>query len=579
MIFTRINEIPVSKSVIATFKGYNHNLRIGTGEFYDMKNMTGDFYPLLSPRSPRKRYTDTSVQAMVSQNGLCYLENKTLHYADGKTAELEVSDGKKQLVTFGAYIVVLPDNLWFNTVNAESGLCETAFQSDITTVGIVWCGADGTVYETVVDGTDAPENTQQIWLDTSAQPPILKKYYEESRAWSEVSPTYLKVISEQIGDLFEAGNSVSFECTADQNELTPILGSGVHTITAKGRDFIVVEGKMNATRMEIHDIQFSVKAQMPLMDFVFEHENRLWGCRYGLNRNGDFVNEIYASKLGDFKSWSSFSGISTDSYIASCGTDGKWTGAINAMGYPLFFKENYLHKVYGSYPAEYQIQTLPCMGVQEGCADSLAVVGGVLFYKSRSGVCIYDGSLPSLISEALGNVSYHDAVAGGLGSKYFISMQDENQEAQLFCFDTQKGLWHKEDNTNVKEFCTVGNTLFFNGADGLWAIGDADGTMEGKISWYAQTGILGCDEPNHKYLSSITVRLSLAVGATVRFLAQYDSCGTWHSLASITGKHLNSFSIPLRPKRCDHMCLRIEGLGDAKIYAITLTTEQGSDIR
>ena len=54
MIFTRINEIPVSKSVIATFKGYNHNLRIGTGEFYDMKNMTSDHYPVLSTRTERK---------------------------------------------------------------------------------------------------------------------------------------------------------------------------------------------------------------------------------------------------------------------------------------------------------------------------------------------------------------------------------------------------------------------------------------------------------------------------------------------------------------------------------------------
>ena len=583
MVFTRLNEIPVSKSVINTFRGYNHNLRIGAGEFYDMKNLTGDFYPLLSPRSPRKKYLPaqegTKNHPMTSHNGLCYLNGHTLHYGQGQCVELELTEGEKQLVTFGAYIIVLPDKLWFNTASEERGSCEQVFQSAVTNIGVVWSRADGTVYETLVDGAEEPENKEQIWLDTSANPPVLKEYFEETSSWSEVSPTYLKVTSDKIGEMFEVGNSISFDGFVTQNAVTDALVKAVHTIVAKSRNFIVLEGKMNVVRAEAENVQFSVTAKMPLMDFVFEHENRLWGCRYGLNLNDEFVNEIYASKLGDFKNWGCFSGISTDSYIASCGTDGKWTGAIKAMGYPLFFKENYLHKVYGSYPAEYQIQTIPCMGVQEGSENSMAVVGGVLFYKSVCGVCAYDGSLPTLISDALGNVSYHKAVAGGLGNKYFINMQDAKQEPHLFCFDTQKGLWHREDGTQIRQFCTVGNTLFYSNEKGIWAIGETDGTSEGKIPWYAQTGILGGDEPNHKYLSSITVRLSLAVGSTVRFLVQYDSFGAWHSLASITGKHLNSFSVPLRPKRCDHLRLRIEGVGEAKIYAITLTMEQGSDIR
>ena len=46
-------------------------------------------------------------------------------------------------------------------------------------------------------------------------------------------------------------------------------------------------------------------------------------------------------------------GLSTDSYYGNLGTDGKFTGAITHMGYPLFFKENCLHKVYGDYPAQF----------------------------------------------------------------------------------------------------------------------------------------------------------------------------------------------------------------------------------
>ena len=70
----------------------------------------------------------------------------------------------------------------------------------------------------------------------------------------------------------------------------------------------------------------TISRKMPKMDFVIESNNRLWGCRYGENNDGDTVNEIYCSKQGDFKNWQCFEGVATDSYVASCGTDGEWTG-------------------------------------------------------------------------------------------------------------------------------------------------------------------------------------------------------------------------------------------------------------
>ena len=51
-LFTKEN----SRQMVDVFKGYNHNLRIGEGEFFDMKNMTSDYYPVLSPRKKRGVY-------------------------------------------------------------------------------------------------------------------------------------------------------------------------------------------------------------------------------------------------------------------------------------------------------------------------------------------------------------------------------------------------------------------------------------------------------------------------------------------------------------------------------------------
>ena len=51
-----LNEMATSRQMIDDFAGYNHNLRIGDTEFYDMKNMTSTYYPVLSPRGQRGVY-------------------------------------------------------------------------------------------------------------------------------------------------------------------------------------------------------------------------------------------------------------------------------------------------------------------------------------------------------------------------------------------------------------------------------------------------------------------------------------------------------------------------------------------
>ena len=291
------------------------------------------------------------------------------------------------------------------------------------------------------------------------------------------------------------------------------------------------------------------------------------------------VNEIYCSKLGDFKNWECYMGISTDSWTASCGTDGQFTGAITHMGYPLFFKENCVHKVYGNYPSNFQIQTTPCNGVQKGCEKSLAIVNTTLFYKGRDGVYAYDGSLPVSMSYALGNEAYSHAVGGAHGNKYYISMEAPNGDKNLFVFDVGKSLWHKEDeDLFVEEFCSCRGDLYAI-ANGKIITMLGSGTPDSlPVEWMVETGEIGISSPDMKYISRITLRMSMDIGSEVAIYAQYDLNEAWEQVCLLTGDSLRSFSIPIRPRRCDYMKLRIEGVGAAKIYSLTKTIEQGSEL-
>jgi hypothetical protein len=184
------------------------------------------------------------------------------------------------------------------------------------------------------------------------------------------------------------------------------------------------------------------------------------------------------------------------------------------------------------------------------------------------------------MSSALGEMTYHNAVAGSIGNKYYISMADTNEDWHLFVYDTMKGMWHREDDTQAVDFCNCrGDLYYIDHADNCIKTVKGTGITETTpIKWSATTGLIGTDSPDKKYVSRMDVRMSMEVGARVAFYAEYDSSGEWEYLFTMTGTKLGSFAVPIRPKRCDHMRLKILGNGDAKIYSICKTIEQGSDV-
>lgn len=579
----RYPTLPVQKTsreTVEVFKGYNHNLRIGDGEFFDMKNMTSDHFPVLSPRGKRGKYLGDEAghpNGLIAKDALCYVDG-TRFVINEYPVEMGLSDEPKQLISMGAYVIIMPDKKWINTLDtADFGNIEAEYTSD-GDVTFTLCTADGSDYENMTVSATEPESPDNmaLWIDTSTTPHTLKQYSSGSSMWMQISSTYIKIGCPGIGKAFERYDGVTISGIKAEN-LQALNASMI--IWAKGDDYIVVAGILDAvTFQSAEEGQVTVERRMPVLDFVTESENRLWGCRYGIAANGEVVNEIYASKLGDFKNWNCFMGISTDSYVASCGTDGQFTGAITHMGYPLFFKENCVHKVYGNYPANFQIQTTACRGVQKGCHRSLAIVNEVLYYKARSGICAYDGSLPTESSYALGNEAYSEAVGGAHGNKYYVSMKDAADAWHLFVYDTAKGMWHKEDDLRAECFCSCRNELYaISGGKILTMLGSGE-AMEDRLKWMVQTGEIVITTPDMKYISRLTVRMSMDIGTKVRFYAQYDFSDEWEPLFVLRSDNLRSFSLPIRPKRCDHMKLRIEGDGMAKIYSITKTIDQGSEV-
>lgn len=569
------------REVTDTFAGYNHNLKIGDGEFYETKNLTSAYYPLLAERKKRGLVRRlTAPGGLLAKDKLAYVDNGTLYYDGEATSLTGLSAGEKQLVSMGAYICVFPDKKYCNTADEDDHGSMEAYYTSTGTVKYTMCRADGSEYAKPAVSAAAPESPENaaLWIDTSQEKHALKQYSSATQEWVPVPTVYTRIqfISNgEIPGLFSVydGVTISGAGVDDVNGTKVIyaIGGGGTEL-----DYVVVVGLLEQA-YEQTEGSVSLKRSVPDMDYVCESQNRLWGCYYG-NDGEKNLNGIYCCALGDFKNWRQYMGLSTDSWTASVGSDGPWTGAVNYLGYPTFFKEDRIHRVSISSVGAHQISETVCRGVQNGSSRSLVVVNETLLYKSRSDVCAYQGGFPVSISGALGEELYTDAAAGVVRDRYYISMKDGMGQSQLFVYDMGRGLWMHEDGFKADAFARVDNELYALSDKLLYAMLGSSGEEEAFVSWEAETGILYYQYPDKKYVSRFNVRVQMEEGAEMDIYIQYDSSGVWERKGRIKLRGTNTVTVPIRPRRCDHMRIKLVGKGGFRLFSVAKIITFGSDV-
>ena len=569
-----------SRLITDVFRGYNHNMKILDGEMFDTRNLTADTFPLLSSRKKRGvKLTLTAPGGLIEKDLLYYVDDGSLYkLGDGEPLMTGLAAGEKQLVSMGAYVVIFPDKKYYNTENPED---QGSLESDWSFTGEVSyapCNVDGEIYENLEATTEEPENPENgdYWLEQEGSGFKLHQYSSSTGTWVVVQNVYTRVSFPTQGELseeFSTGDGVEIAGLAFEelngNKYIYAMGADAH------EEYLVLVGLVGEESTSEGTV--TVGRKTPAMDFVVECQNRLWGCYYG-TVDGEPINEVYCSALGDFKNWRQYQGLSTDSWAASVGSDGAWTGAINYLGHPTFFKENRIHLVTVSASGGHRLDETVCRGVQKGSHKSLAVVGETLYYKTRTDVCAWQGGFPTAVSEPLGEQKFSQAVGGAIGAKYFLSMLGEDGAWNLFVYDTSRGLWMREDELQVRWFAAVKDELWaVDGENRLLAMLGTDGTAE-DFDWAMETGLLYYEQPDHKYLSRYDIRLRMEAGGTAKIWMQYDSDGEWIDSGTVKRSGTGTVVVPIRPRRCDHLRMRLTGTGDVKIYSIARTLEVGSDV-
>lgn len=602
-----LDDITRYREMTRNFGGYNHQLTCEEGQFFDMKNMTSQYYPTLSPRGKRgivRKFTNP--QGILDKEELMWVDNGNL-YINGEKVEfheygVELSNNRsmnpKTLVKMGAYVIIMPDKIWYNVETKEHGRMEAVYEKkEGVKVQVSLCESDGTAinwHDEAYYESNKPKDGDYMMTTVNGKS-SLKIYSTTTEMWSKVASPYVQFTGSSIGARFKKGDGVKISWMSN----IPVTDDGFITeviINNEGDeeyerhftlnthlvdcdiDRITIPGILRENG-ELKESMLKIERLVPDMAFITECNNRLWGC----SKDG---HEIYCCKLGDVTNWNCFAGISTDSWAVTIGSDGKFTGATTFMGYPIFFKEDRLIKIAISGNGAHQIKETVCRGVQKGSERSLAILNENLYYKSSTGVCVYTGGVPASISDAFGDVHYTNAVAGTVGNRYYISMKDKEGISHMFAYDVKNGIWSREDNTEVLYFCRHGDDLFYidlndrymKSVNGSLPYDVEEKKMEGDFDWFVESGTIGYAMADNKYISRINVRISLEFGTNVDFYIQYDSNDEWEHKFNMSGKGTRTFTVPVIPKRCDHFKYKLVGKGGCKVHSITKTLEQGSDI-
>lgn len=529
MRFKPMQPIGKNKQMIGVFGGLNQSSVGADNEFLDMKNVSSRLYPSLTLCEQSIPFADLSEPFQFFwKNDNYFITADTImkQGENGKRLKLNRKDLDRTLVGMGAYICIFPDKQVYNTATGELLDMEASYtQSGSISIAPVSEGS-----------------------------------------------SFVKIQGTNLGKAFKKDDVVTL---SGFTQHTDVL-NGAKAIKEIGDNFIVitaVDENGAALRSITEESGVKIERKLPDLDFVCEFNNRLWGC-------SSANHEIYASKLGDPTNWNSYQGTAADSYAVSVGSDGEFTGVISQQGYVVFFKEDYIHTIYGTKPSNFSLDTVQARGVMKGCSKSLCHVNETVMYVGRDAIMAYTGGMPESVSDKL-NLRWSSAVANQWKGKYYVDLT-LLKKTTTYVYDLVHNIWMKEDEHENKLLSRFyANGILFETREKERHISSRFTSLEeirtGDMDWYLESVYLEEGTIDKKKVHSLQFNVELQENAYFSVYVRYDNETIWRRVATVTADKRNTYTVPLKLKKCERYQYRLEGRGWFLLYGMSKTIGKGSE--
>lgn len=598
------------------FRGVRYGEGARDGELEDSRNLTSERFPCLSPRGGRSTegsYGDAT--AVFFKGKMLVVDGTKLLYGGVEIGT--VSEGEKQIVAVNSKAVIFPDKIMYD-VNTETlqsleasytGVAKSttftansmyinmgAYRAEVLRSGVTRFLTDSEhPFQYKISSVSYSRQTGEITFGEKIQKATTRDYEQGSyfcddglgidgvTTWGRVTENHMvhvngerryrisydvyHVVGVSYGSFtgyesagFKVGDTIEISgCTTmpENNRSLTIRGFTMGNEDGTQLPTIVFDSDV----FQKHGVEagaVTIRRKVPNLSVICESSNRLWGAE---------GNTIYASALGDPTNFFTYDGLDTDSYAVAVASEGDFTGCIGYGSAVLFFKEDRLYKILGSYPSQYTMYDYTVPGVKKGSEKSLRNLNEVIYYHGREGVYRYSGGAPELISENFGLRRFQNASAGAEGDRYYISMQDvTSKEWGLWVYDIQRGLWLQEDVMQAVDFaCDGGNLYAACGTDGVWLLNpDISGET---VEWSATLARMDETVHDSKCYSRLTLRADIPEGAWLQVEISCDG-GPFQLVYTDHDTKARVRDIPILPNRCDSFRVRLSGEGPVIIRSM-----------
>lgn len=560
MFFPYLKEKYKKNYKTAAFGGLNRTDDTAAGELAEMKNMSSDKYPFLSPclkkeaiqiNSDIKKISGAVFHGKEDESigGFTGTADGAFYYRDEKIpfaySFMEISEDGTELINASDRIIIAPQMYCYEYKNPLKNdsvypLAKGVYDGYITVVSAEEDGEPITLTK---------DNNKKTWADEgiSAGDSLMletdEEYYSRLNVY-EPPNKYDRDVDKRI--IFEA-----IVESADDFTLK------VRLYNKDGEAINVTDKRGEAINREFSKT-LRVYRRFPRFKNICLHMNRLWAT----TSDGE---SIYASAPGEFHEFSRYKGLSTDSWYVNVGEYGGFTGITELGEGIVAFKENTIYHIYGDRPSNFGIakKISGC-----GCIDARSVcrAGTSVIFAGGEDIYEYSGGVPSGIGKKLNIGAFKTAAAFADNKKYYISV---NSEEKLFVYNRENGLWHIEGDFDILGGIKQKNTIYFVTSDSM---------LEEKESTAGEWSAVLCDiteqSVNQKGVNDIFIRIVNGADAEASVWLSQDGgefklYGVWKD----AGEH--TFRVPVRFVKGNRYGIKISGKGECVIKDMQRSVYEG----
>ena len=631
------------KTVVQTqFGGFNRRDAACDGEIHDLLNMTSDSYPILASREARSKYEDADlVKEHFETHTECWYDQEenqderidtfspellgvydvgdrayfiysaineastmgsgaplfwgvyvacVVRDEDGENPQVisaDLLDGegltdhrieRVSAVAFNSSLVVtfnsegLGLNIDYNymfsvslsvtrtVTNEEAGLYEDSYALKRKKINFEY------------SGTEKNPKKMAIWHDTKSTTTYIQVELQNENDYSNFCVGDVLTVTDSAGKQFDikvlavtTGNdeydypAVLIKTHYKVDIKTTMLAMDVFTIIDMGTEYR--SGK--------------IERRIPILTHITANNDRIWGA-YG--------NEIFCCASNNPHVWYDYdTSTVARAFWAPIPTVKEFTGIASYFGAVFFFTREDVYRMYGATPDAFVIRSLATLGCED--ARSFGIAAQALYYNSTQGVVRFDGESATLISYPFGKEKPKGVIGIGHANKYYMADGEH-----LYVYNTQYGVWHKEDGKDIVGLLELDGRLILFLSDGTAKyhayIKDFD-KFEHEEYEDIKSEVVFADicEGSPWYMSAgeITLRLWTGSGVVKIFICYDDEnngIDTWEQIHTTYTRGKHSETVRFTPRRrCDHYKLKFEATGEWKLYSMVRTYTVGSNVK